>query len=78
MGFVYGRLAITLKTPRDGDMSVMACVLKNYFRAEITRQFVRKWLIVRSRNRAQLHEITVLVPFSTDTPDFNTNPNFGD
>jgi hypothetical protein len=43
-------------------------LLKNYFRAEITRKFVRKWLIVRSRNHGESHEITVLVPFSTPTP----------
>ena len=47
-----------------------ACLLKNYFRAEITRKFVRKWLIVRCRNRGESHEITVLVPFSTATGDY--------
>jgi hypothetical protein len=46
-------------------------LLKNYFRGEIARKFVCKWLIVRSRNNAESHEITVLVPFSTATPVIN-------
>jgi hypothetical protein len=45
-------------------------LLKNYFSTEIARKLVCKWLIVRSRNSRESHEITVLVPFSTATGVF--------
>jgi hypothetical protein len=41
--------------------------VEKLFLREIARKLICKWLIVRSRNGRELHEITVLVPFSTPT-----------
>jgi hypothetical protein len=74
----WRNIPITLIDSKKGEQPAQACVMsvsvEKLFSSRNHRQFVRKWLIVRLRNRGQLHEITVLVPVSTGTSILNSEP----